>query len=1101
MRLSGFLPRAVLALLLLTPTYVAAQVTSYVFVPNGNSSTVSVIDTRAGAIDGLPIPVGSNPGAAVPTPDGRRVYVTNFTDDSVTVIDVATRLPVGAPIPVGSLPRGIASARTEGWIYVANSGSNSVSVIDVDTDTVTATIPVGVEPVAVAVAGSRALVANYLSNTVSIIDISDNTVVGTIPVGTGPFFVSFHPDGVHAYVSNLTANTVSMIDVPAQAVIETIPVGTAPAGSVVTPDGATLLVANRASDSVSVIDTATNSGIASVFVGIGPVCVAIAPDGKTAYVANSDSNNVSVIDVPSRSITSTIAVGQHPFPMSKFAGPNIITTKCAGCGPLSIASDADLTALGFKDYVSFDAGTLVLTGTWDNDSRFVSLLAGGATIDTNGFDANLFVDVLGEGTLIKEGAGRLTMPRGLHTGGTELRHGSVSVYQHLVPMHVRGGTLSGVLGATLGTIDATAGTITPGTDGPVLMSAAQVTLTSGVTFIAKINGASEEDGEYDQLAVSGTATLGGATLNVQLGYTPAPGDAFRILTHASGTFAGLPEGAVFTVNGRSFRITYHGGDGSDVVLIVDSAPTLSAIGNQTIFAGHAFEPIAFTIGDDATPPSALVVTATSSNTALLPNTNLVLGGSGASRTLTAMAVADASGTTTVTVTVSDGWQTTQRTFTLTVLSVPVYYLAEGSTGGFFSTDLLIANPNDTDAPATLTFYTEHNGVVTKNITVPAMQRLTMTLNTLSEIGDGAVSTIVTSTGGVPLVVERTMRWDKSGYGASGDKAVEGPATNWYFAEGSQGYFFTYVLLANPQTTSNTATVTYFREGDTPITRTYDLAPQSRTTLDLGADAALINRSFGFQVQFAQPGVAERAMYFGKNPFWTGGHESAGVTSPATDWLLAEGATGPFFETFILLANPNATDAEATVTFLPAGGSPVVKTKTIPANGRLTINIEQEDPALANAAVATHVHATLPVVAERSQYWPDPAPQWYEAHNSFGITSPDTKWGLAEGRVGQAATYQTFILLANPGESDADVSVQFLHENGGAPITRTFTVHAMSRLNVWVGGADSDVPELVDENFFTVITSDRPIAVERSMYANANGQTWAAGTNATATRLP
>ncbi len=46
------------------------------------------------------------------------------------------------------------------------------------------------------------------------------------------------------------------------------------------------------------------------------------------------------------------------------------------------------------------------------------------------------------------------------------------------------------------------------------------------------------------------------------------------------------------------------------------------------------------------------------------------------------------------------------------------------------------------------------------------------------------------------------------------------------------------------------------------------------------------------------------MYFGVDPLWKGGHESAGVTAPSTTWFLAEGATGPFFETFILLANPH-----------------------------------------------------------------------------------------------------------------------------------------------------------------------------------------------------
>ena len=39
-----------------------------------------------------------------------------------------------------------------------------------------------------------------------------------------------------------------------------------------------------------------------------------------------------------------------------------------------------------------------------------------------------------------------------------------------------------------------------------------------------------------------------------------------------------------------------------------------------------------------------------------------------------------------------------------------------------------------------------------------------------------------------------------------------------------------------------------------------------------------------------------------------GHESAGVTAPALEWFLAEGATGPFFDLFVLIANPNPTRA-------------------------------------------------------------------------------------------------------------------------------------------------------------------------------------------------
>ncbi len=48
---------------------------------------------------------------------------------------------------------------------------------------------------------------------------------------------------------------------------------------------------------------------------------------------------------------------------------------------------------------------------------------------------------------------------------------------------------------------------------------------------------------------------------------------------------------------------------------------------------------------------------------------------------------------------------------------------------------------------------------------------------------------------------------------------------------------------------------------------------------------------------------------------------------------------------------------------------------------------------------------------------------------------------------------------------------------------------------------ADFPALDDENFGAAITSDQPIVVERALYWDASGVTWAAGSNATATRLP
>jgi hypothetical protein len=347
-----------------------------------------------------------------------------------------------------------------------------------------------------------------------------------------------------------------------------------------------------------------------------------------------------------------------------------------------------------------------------------------------------------------------------------------------------------------------------------------------------------------------------------------------------------------------------------------------------------------------------------------------------------------------------------------------------------------------------------------------------------------------------------MKWDQSNYGAHTEKAIAGPASNWFFAEGSQGFFLTYVLLTNPSPLQNRARVRFLRETGGPVEQEFTLAPLSRRTIDCGSIATLVNRSFGIEVTFLDaPGAAERAMYFGLPPdrLFKAGHESAGVTAPATEWFLAEGATGTFFETFVLIANPNATAADVTLTYVTETGQSVIRTKSVPANARITVNLEAEgSTTLANAAVATRVLSSIPVVVERAQYWPNAPSQWYEAHNSFGVTAAGTEWGLAEGQVGRFESANSYILLANNTSGPATVTIQFIREVD-VPLTKTFTVPANSRFSVATGPGTA-VPELTEERFGAVITSTAPIVVERALYWNANTEFWSAGTNATATAL-
>jgi hypothetical protein len=427
-----------------------------------------------------------------------------------------------------------------------------------------------------------------------------------------------------------------------------------------------------------------------------------------------------------------------------------------------------------------------------------------------------------------------------------------------------------------------------------------------------------------------------------------------------------------------------------------------------------------------------------------------------------------------------------------------YQLAEGSTGAFFDTDLLLANATTALVPVTLTYLTESGRVVTQGLNLAPQSRTTVSADGNTQLGSTAFSSTVTSHLGIPIAVERTMRWDATGYGMHTEKAAPALARDWFFAEGAQGFYDTFFLLTNPSPAANVANVRFFLENGTQVTRTYNLTAQSRLTVHAGSIPELVNQSFGAQVTFTFAGAAERAMYFG-SPVFSGGHESAGVTRPSTSWFLAEGATGSFFTTFVLLSNPNATPAEVTLTYLREGGGTVTSLKTIPAGTRLTINIAVEDPSLAATSVATRVTSDVPIVVERAMYWPMSPASWNEASNAFGVTGTALKWGLAEGRVGGPNAFQTFILVANPDATAANITLTVLRSTG-APIVKMATVPAGGRLTITTGPG-SAVPELADESFGATIVSDRPVFAERAMYSNANNVFWTAGSAATATPLP
>jgi hypothetical protein len=226
----------------------------------------------------------------------------------------------------------------------------------------------------------------------------------------------------------------------------------------------------------------------------------------------------------------------------------------------------------------------------------------------------------------------------------------------------------------------------------------------------------------------------------------------------------------------------------------------------------------------------------------------------------------------------------------------------------------------------------------------------------------------------------------------------------------------------------------------------------------------------------------------------------GIPAPSTSWFFAEGATGAYFDMYLLLANPTENQAYVTIEYLFAGGGVLVK-ENIPVlpRSRKTLSVDYEDPQLFDAAMSMRVTSTIPIIAERAMWWP--SPNWHEAHNSAGSVVTSPRWAVAEGEVGGTRNLDTYILLANTSPQDSAVKVSVYYDDGAIVEPKTFTVPGNSRFNVDM----RNTFELSVGSKFSVLVeaqgaSPAELVVERAMYSTSRGVVWAAGTNALGTPL-
>lgn len=105
-----------------------------------------------------------------------------------------------------------------------------------------------------------------------------------------------------------------------------------------------------------------------------------------------------------------------------------------------------------------------------------------------------------------------------------------------------------------------------------------------------------------------------------------------------------------------------------VSLVGLTAPTISEIPDIKLYQGDSPEPIAFVVEDAETPAEGLMVTATSSNESLLPQSAIAIAGTGSNRSISLAPVDQAVGEALITVVADDGTSTGSESFWVVVSS-------------------------------------------------------------------------------------------------------------------------------------------------------------------------------------------------------------------------------------------------------------------------------------------------------------------------------------------------------------------------------------------------------------------------------------------------
>jgi hypothetical protein len=279
-----------------------------------------------------------------------------------------------------------------------------------------------------------------------------------------------------------------------------------------------------------------------------------------ATIATATLNNNYFFFTTFRSVTfqgGTYTLGGNPFNVT--AGVNV-----------------DAGTQTINTIIGLSGGSQTFTHGVGSVTTYAGVSLGANSLTFTGAGNGGFGLISGSGQLIKDGLGAcLVLTSSGYSGSYNVINGILVVDANTPNSNavINGGALGGT--GTIGTVTNNAGALSAGTlQSPTgIFNTKSLTFTNLSTLAIKIGGTAAGANGYDQLNVTGTVNLANSRLApiAWNNFRPAVNDSFNILNNdgtdaINGTFNNLPENSRVSVLGFSFKVSYLGGTGNDIVI-------------------------------------------------------------------------------------------------------------------------------------------------------------------------------------------------------------------------------------------------------------------------------------------------------------------------------------------------------------------------------------------------------------------------------------------------------------------------------------------------------------------------------------------------------